>query len=108
MRALLVRPRQSAEQVDIPDTLKALQEAVGGNIEMIESRGCALIIDEEGKLKNKESNCILKSYDGDEFDTIVGNILICGIDGEKFCDLSDYDLDFWEATMSRSPRELNL
>lgn len=107
MRALLVRPRQSAEQVDIPDTLETLQSAVGGNIEMIESHGCALIIDEEGKLKNYEANVVLKD-NGKAFDTLVGNILICGIDGEHFGDLSDYDLDFWEATMSRSPRELNL
>ena len=98
MRALLVRPRELAVEIEIPNTLKALQEAVGGYIEVVEAAGCALIVDEEGLLKGLEHNLSFEQ----KFQQyhMFGNILICGIDGEKFCDLTDFEVEQWESLIN--------
>lgn len=95
MRALLVKPRELAVEIEIPNTLKALQEAVGGYIEVVEAAGCALIVDEEGLIKGKEHNLSFEQHHM-QFN-LHGNIIICGIAGEEFCDLSELQLEHWDS-----------
>lgn len=98
MRALLVKPRELAVEIEIPNTLKALQEAVGGYIEVVEAAGCALIVDEEGLLKGLPLNLSFEQ----KFQqyNLFGNIVICGIDGEEFCDLTDFEVEQWESLIN--------
>lgn len=82
---------------DIDGSLKTLQWLVGGNIEPISlDNGMVILCDEEGKLKGKEPNIYLDAIK----DTLVGNIIILGEDGEEFTDFPEYHLD---AVMSILP-----
>ena len=62
--------------IEIPNTLEALQEAVGGYIEVVHIFSeIVLICDEEGRIKGKSIN----PYSND----IRGDFILCGIaDGE--------------------------
>ena len=55
IKVLFVRPHEDPSIAEIPDTLEAKQQAVGGYIEYVyNSDETALVGDEEAKLKNKE------------------------------------------------------
>lgn len=68
----------------LPNTLEALQEAVGGYIEPVIIHGATadivIICDEEGRLKGYEPNCIIAGIG------FVGPIVIAGTCGEDFAD----------------------
>ena len=86
MKAIIKRPGSGPDVIDIPNTLKALQEAVGGYIETVTVfTDSAIVCNEEGKLLHYPPNVRLF---GEEF---VGTILIVGIDGEEFCDVPNED-----------------
>ena len=58
-------------------SLKGMQEAVGGYIEMVSTpNGKVLIVDEEGKLKNKEVNLKATTIYGNPNDVIVGDCIL--------------------------------
>lgn len=82
MIAIRKHPGEQAEVIDVDNTLKALQEEVGGYIEAVTfAENGAIICDEEGRLKGKQFNCRLFEVN------FVGTILIVGIDGDGFCDV---------------------
>ena len=86
MKAVIKRPGSGPAVVDIPNTLKALQEAVGGYIETVTVFADAVIIcNEDGRLLSLPTNVRLF---GIEF---VGTILIVGTDGEEFTDVPNED-----------------
>ena len=73
--------------VDVDNDLKALQKAVGGNIETVGLKdGAVMIVDEEGMLKQYPHND-LASYISEKH--IYGTALIVGVDGEEFDDVPD-------------------
>ena len=81
MRVIYKAPGKEPEERDIPNTLAALQEAVGGYIETVTvCSDMVVICDEEGRLKGKEQNCTVCGAD------FVGPILFVGVDGENFTD----------------------
>lgn len=88
IRVVLLKPKQRAEVLVIRNTLTALQELVGGYIEVITDRvehrnfQALLIVNEEGKLIGLEPNI------GSGYDVLVGNIVICAAAGEEFSSLS--------------------
>lgn len=82
MRVIRKRLGEPAEVIQIQNTLKALQDEVGGYIEVVTfASDAAIICDEEGKIKGKPFNCNLLGTD------FVGTILVVGIDQEQFCDI---------------------
>ena len=84
IRVIFKEPGKTAEVREIPNTLEALQEAVGGYIEtMTFTSDCAVIVNEEGKLRGLPVNF------GFLGDVLVGNVLFVGVDGEEFCSLSE-------------------
>lgn len=84
IRVLVKEPGKEAELRDIPNTLKALQNAVGGYIEtMWLEDSCVIICNEEGKLQGLPPNFLLMG------DLIVGTAVLAGVDGEEFCSLTD-------------------
>lgn len=84
MKVCFKAPRANAVMVEIENTLPALQEAVGGYIEAIPFASDVVIVcNEEGRLLNLPYNCMIC---GMEF---YGPVLICGVNGEEFCDVPD-------------------
>lgn len=88
MKAVIKRPGTSPDLIEIENTLKALQEAVGGYIECINLEHRDVVIcNEEGRLLMLPKNCRIHRI------SFVGTILIVGADGEDFTDV--HDPDYW-------------
>lgn len=83
MKVIVKEPGKVPVIKDIPNTLQALQEAVGGYIEVVTIMSdMAVICDEEGRLKGKEPNCSICNIE------FVGTVLLVGVDGgEDFVDV---------------------
>ena len=87
MKALQIRTDGSVRRIDIDNTLEALQAAVGGYIETVKlDDDCTLVNDEEGRLKGKPVNLNASLL---AVCRIRGDALVCGVDFDRFTDLSD-------------------
>ena len=73
----------------IYDSLKNLQNIVGGYIEAVGFGDMIILCDEEGRLKNKPYNCQIGRT------SFVGTIVAVGSDGEEFADVP-IDLTGWK------------
>ncbi len=99
IRVLFVQPHEKPLVAEIPDTLKAKQNAVGGLIEFVyNSDETALVCDEEAKLKNKEGNRYL-----DGGGIIAGNFLVVGLGEEDCRSLTDEELQKYTDKYSEAP-----
>ena len=86
MRVIFKEPGKEPRTMIIPNTLKMLQDLVGGYIETIRvSDRAILIMNEEGKLKGLEPNFFFGAIG----DIIVGPVIIVGDGGEDFTDLPE-------------------
>lgn len=86
MKAIREKPGCEPELVEVENTLKALQQEVGGYIEVITlPYDAALICNEEGRILGLPDNCHL--YDMD----FVGTILVVGRNKDEFCDVPEAD-----------------
>lgn len=86
IRVLLMEPGVLPRAATIPNTLEALQQAVGGYIEAVELEdGVCLICNEEGKLMGLPANRRVGS------DIIAGTFLIVGEADGEFRSLPDAD-----------------
>lgn len=84
MRVIRKDPGEKPFIVEIPNTLAALQDAVGGYIEAVTfCEDVSIICNEEGRLLGLPHNC---NFLAAEF---VGPILLVGVSGDEFSDLSD-------------------
>jgi hypothetical protein len=61
---------------DKKPTLKELQKMVGGYIQIVETKGKQIIMDEEGKLKDKPLNEEATELWGVDYDVIVGDAVV--------------------------------
>ncbi len=91
IRAIIKRPFEPVGRItEISNTLRALQDAVGGYIETVTiATDLVIICDEEGRIKGKAPNCSIAGVD------FVGTILAVGKDGEEFADVP-LTLEAWE------------
>ena len=81
IRVLSKRPGQPPRSVWVTNSLKNLQTAVG-QIEVVRlSTDAAIICNEEGLIYGLPYNCTIAGA------SLVGDILVVGVDGEEFCDL---------------------
>lgn len=95
IRAIIKRPDERYGHVaHIQNTLANLQKIVGGYIET-QSMGIGniLIMNEEGKNLRLPPN--LRIGGGIYTDTIVGTVIVLGVDGEEFCDCP-MEFDVWK------------
>lgn len=80
----------------VSNSLKNLQNIVGGHIEVVTlmpDKGLVMICNEDGKLLGLEKNFI---WGVPPFhDVIVGDVIICGTDGEDFTDVP-IDFKSWK------------
>ena len=83
MTAIIKHPGQPAVSQEVENSLKALQNLVGGYIETVSlPHGICMIVNEEGKLQGLQPNFRL------DHDLIVGTAVFVGVDGDQFCGLS--------------------
>jgi len=61
---------------DKAPSLKELQDMAGGYIQVVEIKGKQIIIDEEGKLKDKPLNEEATDLWGVDYDIIVGDAVV--------------------------------
>ena len=98
MKILIVEPMKSPRRADIPHSLGAMQQAVGGYIEAVYpfDDPVVLVCDEEGKLKDKPPNLYIPRKD-----IIVGTFFLCGQGEEDFTDLPDELMDKYEKMFTK-------
>lgn len=96
MKVLLIEPGKPPRQAIIPQTLEAMQKAVGGLIQAVYpfDDPVALICNEEAKLEGLPLNRALRDEDGNIYDIIAGTFFLCGApaDSEDFTSLTDEQL----------------
>ena len=90
---LLVEPGKYPKPIEIEDTLEAMQEVVGGDIEeyMPFDDDVAIVCNEEGKILGEDLNRAIYDNDGRILDIIAGKFFICyaPLESEKFLSLPD-------------------
>ena len=84
MRAMRKRAREAWEPIEVENELKPLQQEVGGYLESFTfAEDACVLCDEEGRMKRKPYNTTVCGV------SFVGTILIVGVDGEDFADLTE-------------------
>ena len=85
---LKVEPGKAPEEVTIPNTLEAMQQMVGGLIEIVYLDDVCLVCNEEGKLMGLEGNRRVGR------DIISGTFFLAGdTDYGEFCSLTQEQLN---------------
>lgn len=79
MKALIIKEGKEPYVRDIENSLQALQQVVGGRIEVLYlDAGTVLICNEEGKILGLPANRAVKDCNGVVVDYLMGTFLICG------------------------------
>lgn len=86
MKIMVIPENGNPYPADIPNDLQPIQDLIGGYIEVLPLwTGVVAIVDEEGKLKNRKPNVWVEKFQ----DYLCGTVILCGVDGEDFCDLPE-------------------
>ena len=97
MRVLVIEPERKPEEREINDSLKAMQDIVGGLIQPIYpfEEPVALVCNDEGKLMNLPANRGLRDESGQIYDVICGTFFLCGAppDSDSFTSLSPEQIE---------------
>lgn len=99
MRILVVEPERRPEVREIDDSLKAMQDIVGGLIQPIcLDDSVALICNDEGKLMNLPANRGLRDKDGQIYDIVFGTFFLCGAppDSDHFTSLTPEQIERYQ------------
>lgn len=95
---------QFGEVIEIENELKPMQEFVGGYIEVVTMpNGLVVVCDEEGSLKNYPhcADIDIAINGKTACYSFVGNIFICGTDGEEFRGLSETEIEDMRKVVQR-------
>lgn len=89
IRVLKVEPNKHPEEVMLENELEAMQEAVGGYIDIVSLEGgVCILLNDEGKLIGLEGNRRIGN------DIIVGNFYVCGSNDEgDLVSLTDEEME---------------
>ena len=91
MRVLVVEPERRPEVREIDDSLKAMQEIVGGLIQPIcLEDSVVLVCNDEGKFMDLPANRGLRDKNGQIYDIVCGTFFLCGAppDSDHFISLT--------------------
>lgn len=84
IKVLIKEPNKPCRMATIPNRLKALQEVVGGYVEVVQiTTDTAILCNEEGIINNLPFNCELCGHH------FFGTIAFVGVDGAEFDDLGE-------------------
>ena len=94
---LVVEPMKKPYVKEIDSGLESLQHEVGGYIQAVYpwDEPCAIVCDDEAKLKGKELNRALRDEDGSIYDAVAGTFLIVGLSEDKFTSLTDEQIQLF-------------
>ena len=96
MRVLVIEPECRPEVREIDDSLKAMQEIVGGYIQPIYlDDSVALVCNDEGKVMNLPLNRGLRDKNGQMYDIVFGTFFLCGApaDSDHFTSLTPEQIE---------------
>ena len=98
MRILVVEPERKPKVGEIDGSLKAMQDIVGGLIQIIplfDDPGVALACNDEGKLMNLPANRGLRDETGQIYDIVCGTFFLCGAprDSDHFTSLTTEQIE---------------
>ena len=112
MRVLLVEPGQEPRVCELPDTLEAMQKAVGGAIQAVYpfAEPVALICNDEGKLLGLPANRGLRDEQGQLYDIVCGTFFLCAapLDRDSFESLTEEQLEHYRHRFQRPELFVNL
>lgn len=93
IRVLYVQPGKYPEERTIPNTLRALQELVGGDIECCRPwrDSVCVICNDSGKIDGLPPNRLYRHTD-----FLAGSFVVCGNGGEDFISLTDRQVFLYE------------
>ena len=105
LRILMVEPRKAPYEASVPHELSAMQQAVGGLIEVVRNGdGTLLVCNEEGKLLGMEGNRRIPG------DVLAGPFFVVGDAGETFRSLTEEELERYRERFAEiediSPQEV--
>ena len=99
MKILKIEPGAEPVTMELSDSLEAMQELVGGLIQVVYpfADQAALVCNDEGKLMGLPFNRALQDENDRIYDVICGTFFICGVpeDGDSFTDLTPDQLDYY-------------
>lgn len=97
IKVIIIEPNKTPYVKEIPNTLEAKQEIVGGYIECVpsnfsEKNSYDLIVNEEGKIMGLPWN----RYVYDKQDILFGNIILAKLDEleENYVSIADTEIEF--------------
>ena len=105
LRILMVEPQKAPYEASIPHELTAMQQAVGGLIEVVRNGdGTLLVCNEEGKLLGMAGNRRIPG------DVLAGPFFVVGDAGETFRSLTEEELERYRERFAEiediSPQEV--
>ena len=105
LRILMVEPHKAPYEASSPHELSAMQQAVGGLIEVVRNGdGTLIICNEEGKLLGMEGNRRIPG------DVLAGPFFVVGDAGETFRSLTEEELERYRERFAEiediSPQEV--
>ena len=105
LRILMVEPRKAPYEASVPHELTAMQQTVGGLIEVVRNGdGTLLVCNEEGKLLGMEGNRRIPG------DVLAGPFFVVGDAGETFRSLTEEELERYRERFAEiediSPQEV--
>ena len=91
MKAIKVCPMERPFVIDLENELEVLQKEVGGYIQVIYpfEDPVGLVCDDDGKMKGRTANRVLRTEEGNVYDILAGDFLLVGLSDDDFTDLSD-------------------
>jgi hypothetical protein len=96
LTVLVIKPNEAPKVVEISDTLKAMQETVGGYIQEVMpfKDDVAIVCNEEGKIQKLPPNRAIYNKEGRVTDIIVGDFFICRapVESDSFESLTGDDI----------------
>ena len=97
MKVIVIRPNQQPSVETIDSSLEAMQQIVGGYIEMYMpwNDDAAIICNDEGKIRSFPPNRIIFDDDGEPVDVIAGTFFLCRApaDSEDFESLTERQIN---------------
>ena len=88
--------------MEVENTLKALQEFVGGYIEVYPIGGDLLVVlNEEGKFNGMKPVAAYVEDEDKIVDIFFGNVLVCRSKHEEFTDIKDSDIEVIKSKIKR-------
>jgi len=99
MKVLIVEPMKPCEAREIPDTLEAMRDIVGGDIEAAYPfrDPVAVVCNANGKFLDLPYNRLLMDESGLPYDIVCGTFFLTGVGVKDFISLTDDQLQRYKS-----------